>query len=150
MGFSLKGVGLVHANGHRALQGIDLSIADGERVALVGASGAGKTTLLRLLAGELSAQQGSLRIQGVALAEQAQSAIDAISHNADEINQLVHDISLALKEQTTASQDVARNVEQVAQLSEENSRAVMQTADATVYLKTLASQLDKAVHSFRL
>lgn len=58
----------------------------------------------------------------MALAEQAQSAIDAISHNANEINQLVHDISLALKEQTVASQDVARNVEQVAQLSEENSR----------------------------
>ncbi len=96
-------------------------------------------------------QSGEVQMEsGVALAEQAQSAIDAISHNADEINQLVHDISLALKEQTVASQDVARNVEQVAQLSEENSRAVMQTADATVYLKTLASQLDKAVHSFRL
>ena len=96
-------------------------------------------------------QSGEVQMEsGVALAEQAQSAIDAISHNADEINQLVHDISLALKEQTTASQDVARNVEQVAQLSEENSRAVMQAADATVHLKTLASQLDKAVHSFRL
>lgn len=96
-------------------------------------------------------QSGEVQMEsGVALAEQAQSAIDAISHNADEINQLVHDISLALKEQTVASQDVARNVEQVAQLSEENSRAVMQTADATVHLKTLASQLDKAVHSFRL
>lgn len=96
-------------------------------------------------------QSGEVQMEsGVALAEQAQSAIDAISNNANEINQLVHDISLALKEQTTASQDVARNVEQVAQLSEENSRAVMQTADATVHLKTLASQLDKAVHSFRL
>lgn len=96
-------------------------------------------------------QSGEVQMEsGVALAEQAQSAIDAISNNANEINQLVHDISLALKEQTVASQDVARNVEQVAQLSEENSRAVMQTADATVHLKTLASQLDKAVHSFRL
>ena len=96
-------------------------------------------------------QSGEVQMEsGVALAEQAQSAIDAISNNANEINQLVHDISLALKEQTVASQDVARNVEQVAQLSEENSRAVMQTADATVDLKTLASQLDKAVHSFRL
>ena len=96
-------------------------------------------------------QSGEVQMEsGVALAEQAQSAIDAISNNPNEINQLVHDISLALKEQTVASQDVARNVEQVAQLSEENSRAVMQTADATVHLKTLASQLDKAVHSFRL
>lgn len=37
---------------------------------LGGDEGTGKTTLLRLLAGELSAQQGSLRVNGVALAEQ--------------------------------------------------------------------------------
>jgi len=38
---------------------------------LGGDESTGKTTLLRLLAGELSAQQGSLRVNGVALAEQA-------------------------------------------------------------------------------
>ena len=36
---------------HRVLCGIDLAIAEGEFVSLVGPSGAGKTTLLRILAG---------------------------------------------------------------------------------------------------
>jgi len=62
MGFSLDGVGLVHANGYRALADIRLNIAAGERVALIGASGAGKTTLLRVLGASLRPTEGRLRL----------------------------------------------------------------------------------------
>ena len=64
MGFSLDGVGFTHANGYRALRGITLSVAPGERVALIGASGAGKTTLLQVLAASLKPGEGRVNLLG--------------------------------------------------------------------------------------
>jgi branched-chain amino acid transport system ATP-binding protein len=47
-----------------ALKGIDLEIAEGELVALVGANGAGKTTLLRCLSGVQPVSGGTIRFDG--------------------------------------------------------------------------------------
>ncbi len=52
----------------RVLQGIDLRIAPGEFVAIVGRSGCGKSTLLRLVAGLESADEGTLSLDGQPLA----------------------------------------------------------------------------------
>lgn len=45
------------------LEDISLSLAQGERMGLVGVNGSGKTTLLRILSGQLSADEGSISIQ---------------------------------------------------------------------------------------
>lgn len=62
MSLRLEGVGLTHANGFQALHDIDLSIAQGERVAIIGPSGAGKTSLLRLLGTGLEPSAGRLQL----------------------------------------------------------------------------------------
>ncbi|MFE5621814.1 ABC transporter ATP-binding protein [Streptomyces virginiae] len=50
--------------GREVLTGIDLDIAAGERLVVVGASGAGKSTLGKLLAGVHHATRGTVRIGG--------------------------------------------------------------------------------------
>jgi len=47
--------------------GLELALAPGEFVAIMGESGAGKSTLLNLIAGLDSADEGSIAIRGVAL-----------------------------------------------------------------------------------
>lgn len=59
--------GLTHvypASGVQALDGVDLRIAAGERVALVGQNGSGKTTLVRHLNGLLRPTAGSVLVGG--------------------------------------------------------------------------------------
>jgi branched-chain amino acid transport system ATP-binding protein len=53
----------VHYGGIAAVKGIDLDVAPGEMVCLIGANGAGKTTTLKALARMLPAQ-GSIRYRG--------------------------------------------------------------------------------------
>ena len=48
-----------------ALRGLDLVVAQGEQVAVIGPSGAGKTTLLQLLACAQRPDQGSLQLDGI-------------------------------------------------------------------------------------
>jgi branched-chain amino acid transport system ATP-binding protein len=51
-----------------ALAGVDVAVADGELVALVGANGAGKTTLLRTISGVQPACGGAIAFDGGDLA----------------------------------------------------------------------------------
>ena len=48
----------------RALEGMSLSVAQGELVALVGPSGCGKTTALNVLAGQVPVDQGQVLLAG--------------------------------------------------------------------------------------
>lgn len=63
----LRAEGLVHVyrDGRvRALDGVDLRIGPGERVALIGQNGSGKTTLVRHLNGLLRPTQGRVTVDG--------------------------------------------------------------------------------------
>lgn len=55
--------------GLRVLDGVNLTIREGEVVALLGRSGSGKSTLLRVLAGLIPPSHGDVRYRGVPLAE---------------------------------------------------------------------------------
>jgi phosphonate transport system ATP-binding protein len=65
---TLEAVSIRHpgarARAHPALDGVDLRIAAGEHVAVVGPSGAGKTTLLHVAGAALRADSGRILIDG--------------------------------------------------------------------------------------
>lgn len=73
------------AFGHQvALRGVDLSLAEGEFLALFGPNGAGKTTLIRIVASLMLPTGGTVRVQGKDLTKAATSLrrhIGLISHN---------------------------------------------------------------------
>lgn len=69
MGIALatEALGFVYPDGTRALAGVSLAIAAGQRVAIVGQNGSGKSTLVRHFIGLLRATEGEVRVDGVAV-----------------------------------------------------------------------------------
>ncbi len=61
-GVALEQVNKVYPNGFRAIEDLNLDIADGEFFVLVGPSGCGKSTALRMVAGLEDISSGELRI----------------------------------------------------------------------------------------
>lgn len=61
---NLSGLGKTYPDGTEALRGLDLTIGEGEIVAVLGGSGCGKSTLLRLIAGLDRPTAGSITLDG--------------------------------------------------------------------------------------
>ena len=59
-----EGLGFVYPDGTRALTDVTLSIAAGDRVAIIGQNGSGKSTLARHFNGLLRATEGSVTVDG--------------------------------------------------------------------------------------
>jgi len=74
-------VGFGYGDSGFALQDVDIAIARGERVGIVGTTGSGKSTLLDLLMGLLAPTSGAIRIDGTALGPTTRAAWQAqIAH----------------------------------------------------------------------
>ncbi|SFK97036.1 ATP-binding cassette domain-containing protein [Rhodanobacter glycinis] len=80
------------------LENVDLSIEANERVCIVGRNGEGKSTLMKLIAGELHADDGEIRVQnGVVIARMAQevpqdtsgTVFDVVSEGLGDLGRLL-------------------------------------------------------------
>ncbi|MGN2430821.1 methyl-accepting chemotaxis protein [Pseudomonas syringae] len=98
-----------------------------------------------------SMRSGVLEVNnGVEMASTAGSAIIEIRDSSNKVLQVVDQISFALREQTAASQDVARNVERSAQMAEQNNMSVQELLKTSGGLKALATSLQQEVSKFQI
>jgi len=88
--------------------------------------------------------------QGVALSMQATEALKKISTGTRQAEIRVTDIASATQEQNLASAEIAKNIEQVAQMAEENEATVGVTAQETQQITQLADRLHQLVSRFSL
>ncbi len=72
-----RNVSFAYRDGRRVLEGLNLTIRQGESVAFVGASGAGKTTICSLLPRFYEVEEGSITIGGLDIRKMTQASLRA-------------------------------------------------------------------------
>ena len=107
-------------NGTRAVDGVDLTIQDGEFIVLVGPSGCGKTTLLRCIAGLEEVTEGAIVIGGRDVTD-----VDAKHRDIAMVFQnyalyphmtVRRNIAFGLKVRRTPRREIAKRIEETARL----------------------------------
>ncbi len=87
---------------------------------------------------------------GHKLSDQAASRVGEIQGGAQQVTEAISDISVALNEQSSVAHDIARQVETVARMSEENSFAAKNTAQVAEELDQLADALRHTAGRFKV
>ena len=87
---------------------------------------------------------------GQSSAQEAGELIRHIHAEAQNVSAAVTGISNALREQSQASQDVARHVESIAQMTDENNAAAEETASGSKLLSKLAQEMAAVVAQFKI
>jgi len=96
-------------------------------------------------------EQGVNKVkEGTRLAEAAGDTIRQIVAGTDKVIGMVTDISDAIREQTTAAQDIAKSVEHVAQMTDEAIAIADANASSAQALEKLSTQLNDTVSRFRI
>ena len=94
-GIEIRGLAHHYGRGTDGLDGVDLDIAPGERVGIVGRSGAGKSTLVKLLLRFYDPEGGTIRIGGQEVREVTQdslrSAISMVAQDASLLHRSVRE-----------------------------------------------------------
>ncbi|PZR70510.1 MAG: ABC transporter [Candidatus Dormiibacter spiritus] len=87
-----------------ALQGLDLAVAVGEMIAIVGRSGSGKTTLLNVLAGLETPSAGTARVAGFDLAQMGDA--QRASYQRDVVGYLWQNVAVNLAPELSVLENV--------------------------------------------
>ena len=91
------------------------------------------------------------RVQaGVVLIGRAGETMGKIQNGVGHMMNAAEEISASLREQNTANHDIARNVEGIAQMTEQTSVVVSSVAKSADHLVKLSVSMSESVHKFRI
>lgn len=130
-----RGVHFSYVPGREVLHGVSLSLAPGERLAMVGPSGAGKSTLGRLLAGVHAPSRGGVTVGGVPLVE---LPLEELRTHVALVTQEHHVFLGTLRENLALARPGA---------TDEQVRAALDAVDALGWVDELPDGLDTMVGS---
>ena len=126
---SLKKVGYRYPDSEgSALSGVDMEIAAGEKVALIGGTGSGKSTLVRLLTGLSAPTEGELLFDGKPVSEISEQRIR-------------DNVSCVLQKDTIFSGTIGENVAAGRQVSDEEINAAIEDARLAEFVEEQKEKL---------
>ena len=131
----LKNVRFSYDGKTDVLQGVNLTIKDGERMALVGQSGAGKSTVIELISRFYDVQEGEVLIGGV---------------NVNELNYdtILKNIAIVFQKTFLTRDSVLENIRMGSDASLEKVRAAAREAQIDDFIMSLPDGYDTKVGSF--
>jgi len=92
----------------------------------------------------------SLVDAGVVRADEAMSAIDEIGKSSGSAQQMVAEITDAIREQAMACNTIANQVEKIAQMANQSSAASQETATTAQNLDEAVAAMNKAINRYRI
>ena len=131
----LKNVRFSYDGKTDVLQGVNLTIKDGERMALVGQSGAGKSTVIELISRFYDVQEGEVLIGGI---------------NVNELNYdtILKNIAIVFQKTFLTRDSVLENIRMGSDASLEEVRAAAREAQIDDFIMSLPDGYDTKVGSF--
>jgi methyl-accepting chemotaxis protein len=88
--------------------------------------------------------------RGAELAQQAGQVITEIQAANASVSQVFADIDLAVREQSSVSQEIAQRVEHVANASESSSTHAANSANEAANIERLTQEMRQAIEKFRI
>ena len=88
--------------------------------------------------------------RGLDRVNEVSGMLESITHEAAESRRRAMEVADATREQAIAANDIAQNVEQVAQMTEETNATIHSNADNALQLQQMAAQLREQVAYFKV
>ena len=87
--------------------------------------------------------------EGINQADVVNTTIQKIKSDSDRVSEAIAAIAVSMKEQSNVSIEISRNVERVAQMTEENTAAAQQNTQVATHLSSVSQSMMNAVKVFK-